>query len=104
MPCDRLREYFCATRKNLRTTIRKAHEAAWREIVDSVKIDSWSRAYKIVSRKIGGSPPGAESAGRENVIVDGLFPVMPPVCDPIVVWLGYRLGTVHPWKTGGGGY
>lgn len=78
MPRNHLKEEFKMARKTLRTEIRKAQEEAWRNLVNSVDTDPWGRAYKIVNRKIGGTPPGAESAGRERVIIEGLFPAMTP--------------------------
>lgn len=41
----------------------------------------------MVTRKIGGSPPGAESAGREAEIVNGLFPsITPPDWENRPLW------------------
>lgn len=55
--------------------------------MDSVESDPWGWAYKIVSRKISGSPPGAKLADRENVITNGQFPsVMASVWSEIPLW------------------
>lgn len=78
LPRDHLREDFRSARKNLLKEIRRAQEAAWRDLVESVETDPWGRTFKIVTRKLGGAPAGAESAGRERAIVDGLFPTVPP--------------------------
>lgn len=86
-PREHLKETFKSAKLLLRLTIRKAQEAAWRRLVDTVEADPWGRAYKIVTRKIGGSPPGAESAGREMTIVDGLFPSrIPPDWSTLPLW------------------
>lgn len=78
IPRDGLREDIRAARKGFRMAISKAQEASWRDLANSVEADPWGRAYKIVSRKIGGPPPGAEAAGRETMIADGLFPSASP--------------------------
>lgn len=52
-----------------------------------MEADPWGQAYRIVTGKIGRSPPGAEAAGRENEITSGLFPsVTSPVWPRIPLW------------------
>lgn len=86
-PRERLKEEFKAARQLLRKTIRKAQEAAWRELLESVEADPWGRAYIIVTKKIGGSPPGAEAVGREIQIADGLLPTAtPPDWSVLPLW------------------
>lgn len=87
VPCDRLFEDYRAARKNLRFAVRKSQETTWRALIDSVESDPWSRVYKIITRKMGGTPSGAEAAGREDQIANELFPsTTPPVWPGIPLW------------------
>lgn len=86
-PRERLTEIFRSAGQLLCRIIKKAQDAAWRDLVNSVEMDPWGRAYKIVTRKIGGSLPGRESAGRELAIADGLFPsITPPDWTSLPLW------------------
>lgn len=64
-PRNHLQLEFRQARKKLRTTIRKAQEAAWCRLVEGVEADPWGLGYRIVSRRIRGRPAGAEAAGHE---------------------------------------
>lgn len=104
LPRNPVREEFKASRKNLCVSIPKVQKAAWRDLVGSVERDPWGRTYRIVTRKLGSSSSEAEAVGRERLIVDGLFPTVPPPGlngAPALVRLGRRAGIFHQRRTDG---
>lgn len=94
---DHLREEFQTARKQLRLVIRQTQENAWRRLVKSVDADPWSLGHRIVAKKISDKPTGAEAAGRERAIVEGLFPITPcPRWADLLIWWNAGLALPGP--------
>lgn len=70
---------FRATRMALKIAIRAAQDRSWKELCDLVENDPWGLPYKLVAKKLGVNPSGAEARGREENIADFLFPSRPPI-------------------------
>jgi len=68
------RTEYTAAKSNLRRKIGKAKAKCWSDLCDQVDADPWGRPFKLVMRKLGTRIPGAASRGREDEIVDHLFP------------------------------
>lgn len=78
---------FKRARKTLRIAIKKAQEAAWNNLINMVEADPWGRAYRIVTKKLSLQLAGAEAAGREPDIIDGLFPKLLAIeWETIPIW------------------
>lgn len=71
-------EYQLA-RKKLVNSIKSAKERSWNNLCEAVENDPWGLPYKVVSKKLRTSPPGAEAKGRERQIAEYLFPTLPTI-------------------------
>jgi len=77
---DAHRAAYTETRKALSDAIRAARANSWAELCRAVDNDPWGLPYRVVTKNISQKRPGVEARGREDVIVDHLFPE-PPVTD-----------------------
>lgn len=64
-------------KKKIKTSIIKAKEECWKELLATLEADPWGRPYKIVTRKLAGNGRAiCEAMSREDLelIISGLFP------------------------------
>ncbi|KAL4100866.1 hypothetical protein QTP88_020895 [Uroleucon formosanum] len=68
-----------SAKRDLVRAIKKAKEAAWKNLCDQVQNDPWGLPYKLIMGKLTRPPPIPElnTPGRLQRIVDGLFPQHP---------------------------
>ncbi|KAL4100925.1 hypothetical protein QTP88_020950 [Uroleucon formosanum] len=68
-----------SAKRDLVRAIKKAKEAAWKNLCDQVQNDPWGLPYKLIIGKLTRPPPIPElnSPGRLQRIVDSLFPQHP---------------------------
>lgn len=69
---------FTEARKKLRHEINKSKVDCWKRIIDEIDVDTWGRAYKIVTGKLK-APGGTNLVNEETMesIVNELFPTHP---------------------------
>lgn len=76
-PRGRLPEGYRKDKVSLKVAIRQAKAGAWKELLQTLKEDSWGRPYKMVFNKLRPSaPPLTQSLDPEFVrgVVRALFP------------------------------
>lgn len=71
-------DVYNQARKVLRVAIRKAKEASWRKLCESLDSDPWGVPYRLVTKRLGHRLPAIEEPRLSN-IARGLFPVLPTV-------------------------
>lgn len=63
-------------KKELRLAIRRSKANSWDNLLRTVDADPWRKSYKIVLKKLGGSPPALNMDRCTLVrITEGLFQV-----------------------------
>lgn len=72
------KEEYRTARRHLHLSIRDRQKKAWMELCNAVENDLCGLPYTFVTRKVGGSPPGAEAKGRELQVARELIPERAP--------------------------
>ncbi|KAL4104767.1 hypothetical protein QTP88_020043 [Uroleucon formosanum] len=95
---DRAAEFieYNVARKQLRLAIRKAEEASWNKLCNSVENDPWGVPYRLVTKRLGRRSPAMDNHAALE-IARGLFPSNPPIewsSTPCVVGVSAELATL----------
>lgn len=85
--CNRCYEEYKRTRRELKLEISLSKAKCWKELCLSLEKDVWGNAYKIVTNKVGRSPPIIPPDIRKTQL-DNLFPN-----NPISVWKTREVNT-----------